>query len=138
MKKIYFSCSITGGRGDEAIYMAIVDDLQAQGHEVLNSHLARQGVVLLEQRMDPREVYQRDIFWIKDCDLMVAEVSTPSHGVGYEIAFALFLHKPVLCLSRQSARVSRMITGNDEPTMTMATYADQAGALQLVRRFVSA
>ena len=138
MKKIYFSCSITGGRGDEAMYTAIVDDLQAQGHEVLNSHLARQGVVLLEQRMDPREVYQRDLFWIKGCDLLVAEVSTPSHGVGYEIALALTLRKPVLCLYRQTARVSRMITGNDEPTITVATYADQAGALQLVRRFVSA
>src|SRR5258706_5056660 len=120
------------------MYTAIVDDLQAQGHEVLNSHLARQGVVLLEQRMDPREVYQRDLFWIKGCDLLVAEVSTPSHGVGYEIALALTLRKPVLCLYRQTARVSRMITGNDEPTITVAIYADQAGALQLVRRFVSA
>jgi nucleoside 2-deoxyribosyltransferase len=137
MKKIYFSCSITGGRVDEAIYTAIVDDLQAHGHEVVNSHLARQGVVLLEQRMDPREVYQRDVFWIKDCDVMVAEVSTPSHGVGYEIALALSLHKPVLCLYRHSARVSKMITGNDEPTITVATYADQAGALELVRRYVS-
>ena len=138
MKKIYFSCSITGGRVDEPIYTAIVDDLQARGHEVVNSHLARQGVVLLEQRMDPREVYQRDVFWIKDCDAVVAEVSTPSHGVGYEIALALTLRKPVLCLYRQSARVSRLITGNDEPTITVATYADQAGALELVRRFVSA
>ena len=138
MKKIYFSCSIIGGRVDEAIYTAIVDDLQAHGHEVVNSHLARPGVVLLEQRMDPREVYQRDVFWIKDCDVLVAEVSTPSHGVGYEIALALTLRKPVLCLYRQSARVSKMITGNDEPTLTVATYADQAGALELVRRFVSA
>jgi hypothetical protein len=138
MKKIYFSCSITGGRADEAIYTAIVDDLQAHGHEVVNSHLARQGVVLLEQRMDPREVYQRDVFWIKDCEALVAEVSTPSHGVGYEIALALTLHKPVLCLHRQTARVSKMITGNDEPTITVAAYADQTGALALVRRFVSA
>ena len=138
MKKIYFSCSITGGRADEAIYTALVDDLQARGHEVVNAHLARQGVVLLEQRLDPREVYQRDVFWIKGCDALVAEVSTPSHGVGYEIALALTLRKPVLCLYRQGARVSKMITGNDEPTMTVATYADQAGAWELVRRFVSA
>jgi len=137
MKKIYFSCSITGGRADEAVYIAIVDDLQAQGHEVVNAHLARQGVMLLEQRLDPREVYQRDVFWIKDCDLMVAEVSTPSHGVGYEIALALNLRKPVLCLHRQRARISKMITGNDEPTITVANYADVAGALQLVRHFVS-
>ena len=75
MKKIYFSCSITGGRLDEAVYTAIVDDLQAHGHEVVNSHLARQGVMLLEQGLDPREVYQRDVFWIKGCDAVVAEVA---------------------------------------------------------------
>jgi nucleoside 2-deoxyribosyltransferase len=138
MKTIYFSCSLIGGRADEAIYAAIVDDLQARGCEVLSAHLARQGVMLLEQRMDPREVYQRDVFWIKGCDALVAEVSTPSHGVGYEIALALMLHKPVLCLYRQGARISKMITGNDEPSLTLAAYPDQAGALDVVRRFVSA
>jgi hypothetical protein len=138
MKKIYFSCSITGGRLDEAIYTAIVDDLLASGHEVMTAHLARTGVALMEQRVDPREVYQRDVFWIKGCDALVAEVSTPSHGVGYEIALALTLAKPVLCLYRQGARISKMITGNDEPTITVCAYPDQASALDIVRRFVSA
>jgi nucleoside 2-deoxyribosyltransferase len=137
MKKIYFSCSITGGRSEEAIYTAIVDDLLALGYDVLSAHLARRGVTLLEQRVDAREVYQRDVFWIKDCDALVAEVSTPSHGVGYEIALALVLHKPVLCLYRQGARVSKMITGNDEPTLTVTAYPDRAGALDVVRRFLS-
>jgi nucleoside 2-deoxyribosyltransferase len=136
--KIYFSCSLTGGRGDEAIYAAIVDDLLARGHDVLSAHLARTGVMTLEQRVDPREIYQRDVYWVKDCDALVAEVSTPSHGVGYEIALALTLHKPVLCLYRQGARVSKMITGNDEPSLTVTAYPDQAGALDVVRRFVSA
>ena len=69
---------------------------------------------------------------------LVAEVSTPSHGVGYEIAMALNLRKPVLCLYRQGARISKMITGNDEPTITVSAYPDQASALDVVRRFVSA
>jgi 2'-deoxynucleoside 5'-phosphate N-hydrolase len=138
MKKIYFSCSITGGRVDELIYTAIVDDLLASGYEVLTAHLARQGVALMEQRVEAREVYQRDVYWITNCDALVAEVSTPSHGVGYEIALALTLHKPVLCLYRQGARISKLITGNDEPTITVSPYPDQATALDLVRRFVSA
>jgi nucleoside 2-deoxyribosyltransferase len=138
MKKIYFSCSITGGRVDELIYTAIVDDLLASGYEVLTAHLARTGVALMEQRVEPREVYQRDVYWITNCDALVAEVSTPSHGVGYEIALALTLHKPVLCLYRQGARVSKMITGNDEPTITVSAYPNQAAALDMVRRFVSA
>jgi 2'-deoxynucleoside 5'-phosphate N-hydrolase len=136
--KIYFSCSLIGGRGDEAIYAAIVDDLLAHGHDVLSAHLARTGVMTLEQHVEPREIYQRDVYWVKDCHALVAEVSTPSHGVGYEIALALSLHKRVLCLYRQGARVSKMITGNDEPTLTVIDYPDKAGALDVVRRFVSA
>ncbi len=134
--KIYFSCSVTGGRADEALYAAIVDDLLACGHEVLTAHLARPDVMDLEQSMDDREVYQRDVHWIQEADVLIAEVSTPSHGVGYEIALALAGRKPVLCLYRQDARVSKMITGNDEPALALGNYADAAGALQLVRHFL--
>ena len=136
--KIYFSCSLTGGRADEAIYIAIVDDLSARGHHVLTAHLARPGVMALEQTVDARRVYRRDVDWVREAQVLIAEVSTPSHGVGYEIALALGLGKPVLCLYRQNARVSKMIIGNDEPTLTLDTYPDEAGALDVVRRFLSA
>jgi hypothetical protein len=94
--KIYFSCSLTGGRNDEAVYGAIVDHLLAQGHDVLTAHLARPEVMALEQVVEPRQVYRRDLEWIQECDALVAEVSTPSHGVGYEIAYT-WNAKPVLC-----------------------------------------
>ena len=136
--KIYFSCSLTGGRADEAIYIAIVDDLSARGHHVLTAHLARPEVMALEQTVDARRVYRRDVDWVREAQVLIAEVSTPSHGVGYEIALALGLGKPVLCLYRQNARVSKMIIGNDEPTLTLDTYPDEAGALEVVRRFLSA
>ena len=134
--KIYFSCSVTGGRADEPLYAAIVADLLAHGHDVLTAHLARPDVLDLEQSMEAREVYQRDVRWIQAADVLIAEVSTPSHGVGYEIALALAARKPVLCLYRQCARVSKMITGNDEPTLVLGAYSDAAGALQLVSHFL--
>jgi 2'-deoxynucleoside 5'-phosphate N-hydrolase len=134
--KIYFSCSLTGGRADQAVYAAIVDHLMTHAHDVLTAHLARPEVMTQEQAVDAREVYERDIHWVKDAQVLIAEVSTPSHGVGYEIALALMLGKPVLCLYRQNARVSKMITGNSQPTLTVATYLDPAGALAVVRRFL--
>ena len=84
--KIYFSCSLTGGRADEKIYGAIVADLLAQGHAVLTAHLARPEVMAEEQVVSPQEVYERDVRWLREADVLIAEVSTPSHGVGYEIA----------------------------------------------------
>jgi len=133
---IYFSCSLTGGRADQPVYAAIVEYLLAQGHIVPTAHLAQPEVMAEENVIDPLTVYQRDIAWIEACDAMIAEVSTPSHGVGYEIARALTLGKPVLCLYRQGARVSKMITGNTEPLLTVESYEGASGALGVVQRFL--
>ena len=134
--KIYFSCSLTGGRADEKIYGVIVDDLLAQGHEVLTAHLARPEVMAEEQRISPREVYERDIQWLKEADVLIAEVSTPSHGVGYEIAFVLLQGKPALCCYRAGARVSKMITGNNLSNLTVRAYGDEGEALKVVQQFL--
>jgi hypothetical protein len=134
---LYFSCSLTGGRNDEAVYGAIVEHLLRLGHEVPTSHLAHPEVMELEQVVEPGEVYRRDIAWIEACDALVAEVSTPSHGVGYEIAVALSLAKPVLCCHRRGARVSKMITGNDSPGLTLASYGDVPEILTAIDGFLA-
>jgi nucleoside 2-deoxyribosyltransferase len=136
--KIYFSCSLTGGRNDEAAYGAMVDHLLAHGHEVLTAHLARPEVMELEQVVEPREVYQRDMEWIRECDALVAEVSTPSHGVGYEIACALEHAKPVLCCARRGARVSKMLTGNDSPGLRLIVYDGEEEARRALDTFLKA
>ena len=135
--KIYFSCSITGGRDDEPVYRRLVDHLHAAGHEVLTAHLASPEVLLDELHLAPEVVYERDCAWVRACDAMVAEVSTPSHGVGYEIAYALELGKPVLCCHREAARVSKMITGNSRPGLKNATYQEPAEALAQVDAFLA-
>ena len=67
----------------------------------------------------------------------MAEVSTPSHGVGYEIAYALERGKPVLCCYRRDARVSKMITGNDMPTLRVVSYTSAEEALTLLDDFLA-
>lgn len=132
---IYFSCSITGGREEEAIYQAIVKELEEQGHEVPTAHLSSPDVMELEKVVDPVEIYERDMAWIRDCDAVIAEVSTPSHGVGYEIAYALSLRKPVLCCYKKDKKVSKIITGNISPGLTVIVYEHDEGAVTAVRKF---
>jgi nucleoside 2-deoxyribosyltransferase len=98
--------------------------------------LAGTDVKALEAVIKPNEVYERDIAWIRACDALVAEVSTPSHGVGYEVAFALGLGKPVLCLYREGQPVTKMITGNSSPNIRISSYLDAAEAVQVVRDFL--
>jgi hypothetical protein len=134
---IYFGCSITGGRNEEDIYQVIVNQLLEDGHQVPTAHLSRPEVMELEQVVDPREVFTRDIQWINNCQVMVAEVSTPSHGVGYEISHALSKNKPVLCLYRSGAQVSKMITGNDHPLLRVIEYQSLDELSLILRDFLA-
>lgn len=124
--KIYFSGSISGGRAHEPIYRHLVARLQAQGHEVLSAHVADPLALESEKDLAPREVFERDSNWIKACEALVAEVSSPSLGVGYEYALAVQLGKPVLCVCRAGVRLSKMVTGNPAPNLTVAMYSDLA------------
>lgn len=133
---IYFACSITGGREFEPVYQDLTAALLADGHEVPTAHLADSTVVELESVVSPQDVYQRDVDWIRNADALIAEVSVPSHGVGYEIAFALHVGKPVLCLSREGRKVSKMVTGNPDPNLLVRTYHDNQEAVELVRCFI--
>ena len=134
---LYFSCSLTGGRTDEHIYTVIVEHLLAAGHEVPTAPLASPGIMSEERVIDPRVVYQRDINWITACDALIAEVSTPSHGVGYELAYALGIGKPALCCHRRDTPVSKMITGNTSPRLVVRGYEDEQHVLALLDEFLS-
>ncbi len=135
--KIYFACSITGGRRDEAVYRSIVQALLVDGHQVPTAHLASPEVLALEAAADAAEVYQRDINWIQSADVLISEVSTPSHGVGYEISYALSAGKPVLCCYREGRPVSKMILGNPDQRLRVAAYRTEEEAVELVRAFLA-
>lgn len=134
---IYFACSITGGRQYEPVYQAITRQLLAEGHEVPTAHLADSSVTAYESSVDSRQVYERDIAWIQKSDALIAEVSTPSHGVGYEVSFALSIGKPTLCLYQDGLAVSKMLMGNTHPNLKIKAYQDVDDALAAVREFVS-
>ena len=131
---IYFACSITGGRQDEAEYQKIVDFLTTQGYTVPTAMLAGSGVVEMEINADAVNVYERDTTWIRGCDVLLAEISTPSHGVGYEIGYALNLQKPVICLHRHGVAVSKMITGNRDFYLTIYDYTQIDDVLDRVQK----
>jgi nucleoside 2-deoxyribosyltransferase len=135
---VYFACSITGGREVESAYREIVDALTGDGHEIPTSHLAQPEAAEKESLLPPRDVYTRDVNWIDHCDGLIAEVSVPSHGVGYEIAYALQAGKPVLCLYQDGRKVSKMITGNPHSALQVGSYANVPEAIMKARSFLEA
>lgn len=134
---LYFACSVTGGREYEPVYQALTQALLQDGHEIPTAHLADAGVVEMELRVSAGEVFSRDVAWIAGAAALIAEASVPSHGVGYEIGYALKLGKRVLCLAHNRRKVSKMITGNPDPNLTFRTYAETSEAVRLAREFIA-
>lgn len=134
---IYFACSITGGREYENIYQQLTRALLGAGHVVPTAHLAESNILDLEKIVRPSDVYTRDVNWIQASDMLIAEISVPSHGVGYEIGFALNLNKPVLCLYQEGRTVSKMITGNPHPNLHITSYVNAMDAITEVNDFVN-
>ena len=135
--KIYFACSISGGRKDEIAYQYMVQVLIGMGIDVPTAHIAETGIEEVDAREKSRDIYERDVNWIRESDLLVAEVSTPSHGVGYEIGYALDLNKPVLCLYQKGVVVSKMISGNPHPLLTVVEYQDMTHAEEILRTYLA-
>ena len=135
--KIYFACSITGGREFESVYQEIVAALVQDGHQIPTAHLVESGVGAVEAGIDPQTVYARDVDWIRTSDVLIAEVSVPSHGVGYEIGFALGIGKPVLAVYQAGRKVSKMISGNPDVNLQVKAYQDSADATRVIREFLA-
>jgi hypothetical protein len=116
--KIYFAGSIRGGREDAALYHEIVELLDNYG-KVLTEHVADTELGVLGQAIGDEKIHDRDLAWLRESDYLVAEVTTPSLGVGYEIAKATEWGKPVLCLYRPVAgrSLSAMIAGSAGVTL---------------------
>lgn len=112
--KIYFAGSIRGGRDDKDLYFAMIEELQKYG-TVLTEHIGSKELTGMgETTRTNEDIFNRDMEWVREADLIVAEVSTPSLGVGYELGQAEAMGKPVLCLYRETEgkRLSAMVAGN--------------------------
>jgi 2'-deoxynucleoside 5'-phosphate N-hydrolase len=131
MARIYFSGSITGGRDDVPLYQTIIEALKAEGHEVLAGAVASETVSAAGEALSREEIFERDIRWIEEVaaagGALVAEVSMPSIGVGYEIAYARHRRgMRVICLWRPAytRRCSAMIAGDGG--IELLEYTDDA------------
>jgi 2'-deoxynucleoside 5'-phosphate N-hydrolase len=111
--KIYFAGSIRGGRDDKALYLEIIEQLNDYGR-VLTEHIGDAELSVRGEAADNKAIHDRDLSWLKESDYVVAEVTTPSLGVGYELGKATEWGKPVLCLYRptESRVLSAMVSGS--------------------------
>src|SRR6266849_2463652 len=128
MMRIYLACTVRGDRRGVRAGRVICERLQEHGHEVLTTHLLADDVDDAESRLSEEQVYRRDIEWLSRCDVLVAEASGSSYGVGFEVGFLIGRAREtrqrvllVYDVARRHA-VSRLITGNCDEACTTFGY----------------
>jgi len=133
-RKIYLAASVAGGRREEPAYERLAAALRKHG-ELLTAQVGSYGMSERGEALPSEMIHDRDLRWIYQADALVAEVSTPSLGVGYQIGRALSWRKPVLCLHRAELEhpMSKMLLGCRE--LVLARYELFEEIPQICREF---
>ena len=138
--RIYLACTVRGERAGVSAGRAMCTRLQEHGHEVLTTHLLADDVDRAESALTEARVYQRDIEWLSRCDVLVAEASGSSYGVGFEVGYiigrAAQTHQRVLLVYQAARRqaVSRLITGNCDAACTTFAYETVEDLVRFIDR----
>ncbi len=136
--KIYFACAIAGGRDHAYVYPQLITHLKNHG-EVLTEIFSADDIFDLDNKIDDSEIFKRDMQWLKQAHVMVAETSTSSLGVGYEIAKAESLDKWILSLfkNQDHKKLSAIISGNDYHKLMVRRYNTIEEAYIYINEFFS-
>jgi nucleoside 2-deoxyribosyltransferase len=133
--KVYFACSIRGGRDDVELYAELVQHIKTKA--TLLTEIFADGKLTSQGTNKPSpEIWKTDIGWVRESDVIIAEVSNPSLGVGYEIAKAEEWNKPVLALFRDDGtrKLSAMIDGS--PLSKVVYYKTSTDAQDVIDAFI--
>ena len=135
--KIYLGFTVAGNRSSVEAAKRILSVLQLMGHDVLTTHLLRDDAWDADRRVPPEGIFARDMKWLAECDIFVAEVSGSSIGLGFETGYLLgaTTKKTVLFYDRAvQDRLSLLIVGNTHPNCRLLPYTQLDELEELVRR----
>lgn len=111
--RIYVSGSIYGGRQKIETYRKIINALEKYG-DVLDKQIVDEDVIKKEAFQKDEDIFTDLEGLLKSADIVFAEVTVPSLGVGYELGFADKLGKKIIAVYDLNVidKVSTMIRGN--------------------------
>src|ERR1700675_1859838 len=125
--KIYFGFTVAGDRSAVMVARKIVGILEEMRHEVLTRHLVQDNAWEADRSITSKEVYLRDMNWLEQCEMFVAEVSGSSFGLGFETGYLLgaTTKKVVLFYRRDvESTISLLITGITHRNCKLVPYSD--------------
>lgn len=124
--KIYLAHSLTQAPEEFKTEMIKLRELLKTKYEVLIFKGLIDGT--------PEDVYRHDVQCVKDCDLLLAEVSYPAIGLGFEIATAINQSKKILAVAKKDAKVSRLVLGIKETNYSFKRYNKIEEILEIIKK----
>jgi nucleoside 2-deoxyribosyltransferase len=140
---IYLACTVRGDRGGVIGARALASLLQRGGHTVMTSHLLADDVEMAESALSEGDVFARDLNWLNAADLLIAEASGSSYGVGFEVGYVLGRAEQtgqrviLLYDAARASHVSRLVAGNTHPSCTTYAYRDADDLLRFVETLLA-
>ncbi len=112
--KIYFAASLTNRILEINFYKKIVTYLENYG-KIVNPHIANYDK-LEKGNYSAKEKHDYDIKKLEEADVVIAEITAPSLGVGYEIGRMIKSGKPILGIYNleKTKKVSPMFSGSEK------------------------
>ena len=128
---VYLAAPMLGDRSALNFVRLLAKTLEEKGYHVITPHVIEE-VLDVERGLTPREIFERDVKLMEEADVLVAEVSYPSLGVGFEIAYCLMLGKPViaLCSRERLEKTSALIRGISLPNFRLIAYIDPVDGIE--------
>ena len=101
----------------------IIEALERNNYEILTKWVVSKKLDI-DKGLSPKDIFKRDINTIDTSDVLIADISYPSLGVGFEIAYALFRNKPVIafCKKDRFNKTSALIRGISWNNFTIVVY----------------
>ncbi len=102
---IFLSVSSDIAKKDREEYLKIISFLEKNGNQVIETFLRNPN-----KKEDPinihEVVYKEILEKIDESDILIADISFPSGGVGYQIYHALYQKKPVIIIYTKNEKTN--------------------------------
>lgn len=137
--KIYFACSIRGEQGGKEEKELMVNTMKDLGHNVLSEQFVNYDVTKNQQNsteMTSEDIYTQDMGWVNESDIVVADVSRISTGMGYEVGWKLAKGGKVLalCKADKYEGLSNMLKGCNEPNFKLISWQTAEDVAQILEK----
>jgi 2'-deoxynucleoside 5'-phosphate N-hydrolase len=133
---VYCAGAIKGDASFKEYYKEIVKIVKSFQHAALSEMNPEFHSAI---PLTDNQIFQRDIKWLEKSNMMIAEISGPSLGVGFEISYALNVRKiPVLAVyNAEIEKVSSMIAGCDSELLSIRKYYNNSELKDIVKGFLN-